>query len=243
MNLPIGVLYTDRVKPTVALTSPANGATVSGTITVAANASDNDKVASVQLNLDSGPLGAPITVAPYQRSCDTTALTNAAHNFWAVATDRLGNSQQSSNYIVTVNNVTPPPSIPNMPGPSGGGYFLLADGDVAQTGYGPYITYGTWVAAGHTLQYRFHGNYSGDQFKSPHFDTWFNDGSTDQYSNSISGAATDDRGSTQDWYSAWTNVPVGAGVSQLRVTMHVWRDSGGDYYCTFNETHMEFRWV
>ncbi|MGH8131471.1 MAG: Ig-like domain-containing protein, partial [Steroidobacteraceae bacterium] len=38
----------DNTPPTVAITSPASGATVSGTLTVTANASDNVGVAGVQ---------------------------------------------------------------------------------------------------------------------------------------------------------------------------------------------------
>ena len=41
----------DTTPPTVSLTAPTNGATVSGTVTVAANASDNVGVAGVQFAL------------------------------------------------------------------------------------------------------------------------------------------------------------------------------------------------
>src|SRR5437879_1292344 len=44
----------DTTPPTVSITSPASGATVSGTITVTANASDNVAIADVQFFRDGG---------------------------------------------------------------------------------------------------------------------------------------------------------------------------------------------
>ena len=48
----------DTTAPTVSLTAPANGATVSGTINVTATASDNVGVVGVQFLLDGNNLGA-----------------------------------------------------------------------------------------------------------------------------------------------------------------------------------------
>ena len=42
----------DTTAPTVSLTGPAEGATVSGTVTLSANASDNVGVAGVQFKVD-----------------------------------------------------------------------------------------------------------------------------------------------------------------------------------------------
>ena len=58
----------DTTPPVVSITGPANGATVSGTVSVTANASDNVGVASVQFQLDGTNLGAlirlPLTPFP-----------------------------------------------------------------------------------------------------------------------------------------------------------------------------------
>ncbi len=51
----------DGTAPAVAVTSPASGATVSGTISVAASASDNVGVVGVQFKLDGANLGAEDT--------------------------------------------------------------------------------------------------------------------------------------------------------------------------------------
>jgi len=56
---------TDTAPPAVSVTAPSNGATVSGTVSVTANASDNVAVASVQFQLDGANVGALDTTAPY----------------------------------------------------------------------------------------------------------------------------------------------------------------------------------
>ena len=71
MNAPISPFTTDTTKPVVAVTAPAAGAGVSGTVTVTADASDNVGVAGVQFKLDGANLGAEDTVAPYAVSWDT----------------------------------------------------------------------------------------------------------------------------------------------------------------------------
>ncbi|PYQ17752.1 MAG: hypothetical protein DMF81_26955, partial [Acidobacteria bacterium] len=62
----------DTTPPTVSISAPAAGATVSGGVTVSANASDNVGVVGVQFKLDGNNLGAEDTGAPYSMSWDTT---------------------------------------------------------------------------------------------------------------------------------------------------------------------------
>jgi chitodextrinase len=104
----------DTTPPTVSITAPVNGATVSGTVSVTANASDNVGVASVQFQLDGANLGALDTTSPYSFSWATTTATNASHTLRAIAKDAAGNSTTSTAVTVTVNNVadTTPPSVP-----------------------------------------------------------------------------------------------------------------------------------
>ncbi|HEV2721463.1 MAG TPA: protease pro-enzyme activation domain-containing protein, partial [Thermoanaerobaculia bacterium] len=68
----------DTTPPTTSITAPANGATVSGTTTVSANASDNVGVTKVEFYLD-GALQATVTTSPYSWSWNTTTATNASH--------------------------------------------------------------------------------------------------------------------------------------------------------------------
>jgi hypothetical protein len=93
----------DTTPPTVSITSPTSGATVSGTITVTAAASDNAGIASVQLQVD-GAIVAADSTAPYNFSLDTTTLANGAHNLTAIAKDTSGHQGTSAAVSVTVSN-------------------------------------------------------------------------------------------------------------------------------------------
>src|SRR6266480_1174940 len=81
----------DTTPPTVSITSPASGSTVSNTITVTAGASDNVGVAGVQFRLDGANFGAEDTSAPYSIAWDTTAANNGSHTLSARARDAAGN--------------------------------------------------------------------------------------------------------------------------------------------------------
>ena len=70
----------DTTPPTVTMTRPTAGATVAGTITVSASASDNVGVAGVQFLVDGANTGAEDTTWRPTRSChNTAALTNGPH--------------------------------------------------------------------------------------------------------------------------------------------------------------------
>ena len=101
----------DTTPPTTSITAPANGATVSGTTSVTASASDNVGVTKVEFYLDS-VLQSTSTVAPYSWSWNTTTATNASHNLTSKAYDAAANTGTSAIVTVTVSNVadTTPPS-------------------------------------------------------------------------------------------------------------------------------------
>ena len=98
----------DTTPPTVSINAPANNQTVSGTVTITANASDNVGVAGVQFELDGSALGTNLVAAPYSAAWDTTQATNGTHVLTAVARDAAGNSATSPAVTVTVNNITKP---------------------------------------------------------------------------------------------------------------------------------------
>src|SRR5579864_7187977 len=102
----------DTTPPTVSITSPGGGATVSGTVSVTANASDNVGVAGVQFLLDGTNLGAEDTAAPYTASWNTTGAANGSHTLTAVARDAAGNRTTSAAVTVTVSNAPPPDTTP-----------------------------------------------------------------------------------------------------------------------------------
>ncbi|MBN9520556.1 DUF4082 domain-containing protein [bacterium] len=99
-----GVVPADTTPPSVAITSPTGGSTVSGTTTVTASASDNVGVTSVQFLLDGANLGSQDTAAPYSVSWNTATASNGSHTLSAVARDAAGNTATAS-VTVTVNNV------------------------------------------------------------------------------------------------------------------------------------------
>ena len=105
----------DTTPPTTSITSPANGATVSNTVTVAANASDNVGVSRVELYVD-GVLTGSDTTAPYQIAWNTTTATNAGHGLQTRAFDAAGNVGSSTVVNVIVSNAT------------GGGGQLIVNG-------------------------------------------------------------------------------------------------------------------
>jgi hypothetical protein len=98
------VVSGDTTAPTVSLTAPAAGASLSNTVTVSASASDAVGVQSVQFQLDGQPLGAADTASPYSVSWDTKTATDGPHSLTAVARDASGNSRTSTAVAVEVHN-------------------------------------------------------------------------------------------------------------------------------------------
>jgi WD40 repeat protein len=95
----------DGTPPTVAMTAPANGTTVTGSaVAVSATASDNVGVTSVQFLLDGVALGSPDTAAPYSITWNSTTATNGTHTLSARASDAAGNNTTSTGVSVTVSN-------------------------------------------------------------------------------------------------------------------------------------------
>ena len=79
------------------MTAPSSNATVSGTVTVTATASDDQAVAGVRFRLDNNTdLGAEDTTAPYSLAWDTRTASNGVHALTAVARDGAGNQTTSS---------------------------------------------------------------------------------------------------------------------------------------------------
>lgn len=111
----------DTTPPTVAITSPANLAGVTGTITISANASDNTGVVGVRFLVDNAQVGAEDTTAPYSTSWDSRLVGDGSHNLTAVARDAAGNSTTSTGISVSVNNTVsdgfPPTVIVTSPNP------------------------------------------------------------------------------------------------------------------------------
>ncbi len=118
------VVPSDTTAPTVSLSAPGNGSTVSGTaVAVSANAADNVGVVGVQFQLDGANLGAEDTAAPFTTTWNTTTTANGTKKLKAIARDAAGNRTTSTEFTVTVSNTsggtTPPPTTPTTPPASG----------------------------------------------------------------------------------------------------------------------------
>jgi hypothetical protein len=94
----------DTIPPLISMTSPQSGATVSGIVNLAADASDNQGVAGVQFFSDGITIGTEDTVAPYSVNWDSTTFANGAHSLTARARDQAGNQTTSATVDVSVDN-------------------------------------------------------------------------------------------------------------------------------------------
>jgi hypothetical protein len=81
----------DSTPPALAISSPANGAVLSGTVPVTAQASDSGGVSLVRFLVD-GRLQARTATSPYTFTWDTTGVPGGAHTLTAQALDHAGNS-------------------------------------------------------------------------------------------------------------------------------------------------------
>lgn len=102
---------TDTMPPNVSIASPLINASLSGSITLTASASDNIGVAGVQFKLDGTNIGTEDTTAPYSTAWNTATATNGSHVLTAVARDATGNTRTSTAVGVMVSNtivITPP---------------------------------------------------------------------------------------------------------------------------------------
>lgn len=92
----------DTSIPTIALTSPANGATVTGgQINVLTSASDNTGVTKVDFAVNGQAKGS-VTTAPYTFTWNTAGLSNGSYTIKATAYDAAGNSAFSSSTVTFV---------------------------------------------------------------------------------------------------------------------------------------------
>src|SRR5262249_4264760 len=94
----------DVMPPTISITSLSSGQTLAGSVVISATANDNVAVMNVQFQVDGILIGtATSTNATYTTTFDTSTLTNASHEFAAVATDSSGN-QATASVTVSINN-------------------------------------------------------------------------------------------------------------------------------------------
>ncbi len=91
----------DTTPPTASITSPAANASVSGIVTITAEAADNVGIARVNFFVDGNNVGTDQT-PPYTLDWDTTDETNGTHVLTVVANDSSTNKATSNAVTVTV---------------------------------------------------------------------------------------------------------------------------------------------
>jgi hypothetical protein len=105
------VFRVDRAAPTVSISAPAPGATVSGTVSATATVADaGSGIARVQFLIDGQQFGAPVTASPYRIQIQTTSMTNANHTISARVSDAAGNQTTSAAVTFRVANTSTPPT-------------------------------------------------------------------------------------------------------------------------------------
>ena len=138
--------------PTVTITAPANGATVSGAgQAISANASGVQAIAGVQFKVDGVNLGVEDLVAPYFANLDTTTLTNGIHTVTATARN-TSNLTSTASISVNVQNSTVvlPPVVNLIANPSTETANLNLPTSWTNGSWGANTHLFTYEATGHT---------------------------------------------------------------------------------------------
>lgn len=101
----------DTTVPTATITNPLNGATVTGTVNITADATDNVGVTKVEFFVD-GTLKTTDTAAPYGFGWDSSTVGNGNHSLAVKVYDGAGNIGSESIGIAVANADITPPSTP-----------------------------------------------------------------------------------------------------------------------------------
>ncbi|HEY9480638.1 MAG TPA: TIGR03790 family protein [Candidatus Paceibacterota bacterium] len=110
----VSLLLNDTTGPSVSITSPTTGATVSGVTTVSVTATDEDSVSGVSLYVDSEALGSEDVSSPYEFDWDTSSATFGSHTLYVVTHDPSGNYATSTSITVTVGEAVSAPSVGSL---------------------------------------------------------------------------------------------------------------------------------
>src|SRR5205085_2460462 len=86
-------VHNDVTPPAVAISSPATGASLAGSVSVAGTASDNRQVAKVEVAVDGGAFVAAQGTISWTYSLDASALSAGSHTLTARATDPPGHAR------------------------------------------------------------------------------------------------------------------------------------------------------
>jgi large repetitive protein len=135
-GLTITVQATQVANPTVSITAPASGSTISGTATVTANAvpASGATISSCELRVDGSLIGTD-TASPYSWSLNTASYSNGQHTLNVTTTDN-GGRKGYAQISVTVSNVANPTVTMTSPasGATVGGTITITGSATAASG-------------------------------------------------------------------------------------------------------------
>jgi hypothetical protein len=96
MDTPVASVPFDETPPSVSITSPSNGATVSKLVTLTADASDNGPWVGVRFLVDGISVGDQDKAAPFNATWGSWPAASGMHTVTARATDASGNSTETT---------------------------------------------------------------------------------------------------------------------------------------------------
>ncbi len=150
--LPSGQSPADVMEPAVRITSPGEDATVSGTVAIIAEATDEGGVAGVIFEVDGRPIGAEVVSAPWSIAWNTSTSGNGSHILTAIARDVAGNAVRSAVVPVVVGGDPPPPfPPPTNHNPTPTGDVLTSAGRVPVTFTGALLLVNDTDPDGHSI--------------------------------------------------------------------------------------------
>ena len=100
----------ETLAPAAAVTAPAGGSFVSGTVNVITEASDNVGVVNIEVYKDNALFGTS-TTSPFTLAWDSTTDSEGPHTFFSKAYDAAGNVGTSAPIVLNVDNTAPSTSI------------------------------------------------------------------------------------------------------------------------------------
>jgi hypothetical protein len=208
--------------PSAAITSPIQGANVSGTVTIeaAAAATSPATVTSVQFLLDGQPLGGPVTSAPYSYNWTLGSTSSGTHQLSAQVTDSSGNVGTAQPISVNVvpsgpSTVSTSPSI-NITNP--------VDNQI-ESGTVPVVADATDNTAVKSVQYFLDGSPLGSLLTTSPYSIRWNTSSARNGTHTLTAQATDTAGLVGTSAAVTVTVqnpapPMTCFVLQAQVTVH-----------------------
>jgi len=104
-----------NVKPSIQITSPASGSSVTGSFTISANASAGSGVKSVEFLIDNASIGID-TDSPFSTSYDSNKLSEGSHTLTAVVSSNSGSTATASISFTVTKDTTAPGNVTNYQG-------------------------------------------------------------------------------------------------------------------------------